>query len=443
MSEQDILENKEQSSEGEAALINEEKAAEAAAESIKESDAGSESRPAGPRRKKHLFVKGFAFGMAVMLFICAGVFLLLMLAKKVYLSGGGGIADSELIAKADSIAYYLNNYSLNGYDPDAVREGMLHGLMEGTGDKYAEYYTADELASLFDEYEGNFSGIGMIIRENLDGDVYISGLYENSPAQEAGFLEGDIIKAVDGESVEGLGRFEIAEIVRGEVGTPVSITIYRDSTGETLTITAVRQTLQKIEIEYYMVTDEIGYIWIQDFDEIAIDQFADALATLKGQGMQDMIIDLRSNTGGLLRAALNITRQIMCKGTIVSTRNAQGETEVYTCDGNREFQGRIVILTDGYTASASEIMTGALRDNGMAITLGTNTFGKGVVQDFFYLSDASGIKFTTEEYLTPNGTAINGVGIAPDIELDFDIDRYMEEGIDNQIEAAVQYLENN
>ncbi len=420
MNEQDILKEKEQSSAGGAALVN-------------------EGRP--KRKRKHLFAKGFVFGMLVMLFLCAGIILILMLSRVVYISGRGGLADNELIAKADSIAFYLQNYSLYDYDPDALREGMLDGLMQGTGDKYAEYYNAEELAALFDDYEGNFCGIGMLIKSTEDGDVYVSGTYEDSPAEKAGFLAGDIIKAVDGESVEGLDRYDVAERVRGELGTTVSITVYRESTDETLTLSATRQTLKKIEVEYRMVSDTVGYIWIKDFDEVVIDQFADALADLKSQGMQDMIIDLRTNTGGLLKATLEITRMIMCKGTIVSTRDAHGDSEVYTCDGNREFKGRIVVLTDGYTASASEIMTGALKDNGMAITLGTTTFGKGIVQDFFYLSDASGIKFTVEEYLTPNGTAINGVGIAPDIELEFDYDRYMEDGTDNQLEAAIEYLE--
>ncbi len=431
MNEQDSLKEKEQSSGGEAALISKE-----ANEPGQMNATG-----AGKRKKKHLFAKGFAFGMFVMLFLCTGLVLILMLSRVLYISGRGGLADSELIAKAESIAYYLERYSLYEYDPDAIREGMLDGLMEGTGDKYAAYYNPDELADLFTDYEGNFCGIGMLIKQTLEGDVYVSGTYEDSPAERAGFLAGDVIKAVDGENVEGLDRYDVAEKIRGELGTTVSVTVYRESTDETLTLSATRQTLQKIEVDYRMVSDTTGYIWIKDFDEIVVDQFADALADLKEQGMEDMIIDLRTNTGGLLRAALNITRQIMCKGTIVSTRTATGETESYTCDGNSEFGGRIVILTDGYTASASEIVTGALRDNGMAITLGTTTYGKGVVQDFFYLSDASGIKFTTEEYLTPNGTAIDGIGIEPDIELEFDYDRYLEDGYDNQLEAAIEYLE--
>jgi carboxyl-terminal processing protease len=378
--------------------------------------------------------------MGVMLVICIMLFLVLMLTRRVYISGRAGLADAELIAKTESIAYYLKSHSLYDYDPDALRDGMLQGLMEGTGDRYAQYYNTQELADLMNDYEGNFCGLGVLIKQSPEGDVYVSGTYKDSPAEEAGFTEGDVFKAVDGVDVEGWDRYDVAELIRGEEGTSVTITVYRESTGETLDLTATRKQLKKIDVEYRMVSDTTGYIWIKDFDEVAVTQFAEALEDLRSQGMEDMILDLRTNTGGLLRAVLDITRQIMCKGVIVSTRNAQGETDSYKCDGKNEFTGDILILTDGYTASASEILVGALKDHGMAISMGTTTFGKGVVQDFFYLSDASGIKFTTEEYLTPNGTAIDGVGIEPDIVVEFDYDRYIEDKTDNQLEAAIEYM---
>ncbi|MBP1585016.1 MAG: S41 family peptidase [Lachnospiraceae bacterium] len=430
MTEQDNLQYKEQPSSGETALINQAQTN------------APVNAPAQPPRRKHLFAKGFAFGMGVMLVICMMLFVVLMLTRRVYISGRAGLADAELIAKTESIAYYLKGHSLYDYDPDTLRDGMLDGLLVATGDKYAHYYNTQELADLMNDYEGNFCGLGVLIKQSEDGDVYVSGTYKDSPAEEAGFTEGDVFKAVDGVDVEGWTRYDVAELIRGEEGTSVTITVYRESTGETLDLTATRKQLKKIDVEYRMVSDTTGYIWIKDFDEVAIEQFAEALADLRSQGMEDMILDLRTNTGGLLRAVLDITRQIMCKGVIVSTRNAQGETDSYKCDGRNEFTGRIIILTDGYTASASEILVGALKDHGMAISMGTTTYGKGVVQDFFYLSDASGIKFTTEEYLTPNGTAIDGVGIEPDIVVEFDYESYVKDKTDNQLEAAIEYMEN-
>ena len=393
------------------------------------------------KKKKNGFGRGFALGMLLMFLIWGLVIFLLCIGRVIYISGGRSLADAEIIAKANTIASYLQAYSIYDYNEEALREGMLDGLLDATGDKYAEYYNADELAAVFNDYDGNFYGIGALIMQSKDGDVFLSGVYEDSPAERAGLQAGDIIIAVNGEDVTGLDRYEVADKMTGDKGTEVVLTIYRTSTDETLEFRAVREKLKKIDVEYRMLTDDIGYIRIKDFDDVAIDQFTDALATLKGQGMKDMVIDLRGNTGGLLRAAMGIIRQIMCKGVIVSMEDARGERTEFECDGSREFKGRIVILTDSHTASASEIMTGALKDNGMAISIGTTTYGKGLVQDFYYLSDGSGIKFTTDQYVTPNGTAINGVGIAPDIEVEFDYDAYIEDKIDNQLDAAIEYLE--
>ena len=397
--------------------------------------------PEKKEKKKRPFRLGFLVGMLVMLLLCVGSFFALLLTRRLYLAGGEGLVDAEVIAKAETIYAYLDQYSIYDYDETALREGMFDGLLDGTGDKYAEYYNADEIKELFADYNGDFCGIGVLLRTNSDDQAYVSGVYDDSPALEAGFQEGDILIAVDGQSLAGMSRTEIAELVRGPENTQVVITVYREDTDETLDLTCTRKKLKKVDVEYRMVSDTIGYIWIKDFDDVTTEQFIEALNALKEQGMQDLIIDLRMNTGGLFRVSLEIAREIMCEGLIVSIEDSSGEMKEYTCDGDKEFGGRIVILTDGYTASASEILAGALKDNGMAITLGTTTFGKGLVQDFYYLSDGSCIKFTTNSYYTPSGAAINGVGIAPDIEVEFDGDLYYDEGIDNQIEAAVEYLE--
>lgn len=391
-------------------------------------------------KKKRPFRLGFLTGMLVMLLLCVGTFFALLFTRRLYLAGGEGLVNSEVTAKAESIYAYLKAYSIYDFEDDSLREGMFDGLLDGTGDKYAEYYNADEIKELFADYNGDFCGIGVLLRTDADGRAYVSGVYDDSPALEAGFQEGDILMAVDGASLEGLTRTEIAEMVRGPEDTEVVITVYREITDETLELRAIRKKLKKIDVEYEMVSDTIGYIWIKDFDDVTTDQFLEAYKDLTDQGMKDMIIDMRSNTGGLFRVSLEIARSIMCEGLIVSIEDSSGELKEYRCDGDNEFGGRIVVLTDGYTASASEILAGALKDNGMAITLGTTTFGKGLVQDFYYLSDGSCIKFTTNQYYTPSGAAINGVGIVPDIEVEFDTDMYYDTGVDNQLEAAIEYL---
>lgn len=399
--------------------------------------------PVVPKKEKksNPFRLGFLTGMLAMLLVCVITFFSMLLTKHLYLSAGEGILTDEAIAKTETIYAYLRANSIYDFEDETLREGIYDGLVDATGDNYAEYYNPQEIKDLFADYNGDFCGLGVLLKGRPDGSVYISGVYDDSPALEAGFEVGDVLMAVDGESVVGLDRYDIAARVRGIENTEVCITVYRESTGETLDITAVRKKLKKIDVDYKMVSDSVGYIWIKDFDDVTTEQFEEAMKDLTSQGMTDLIIDLRTNTGGLFRVALEIAKQLMGKGVIVSIESADGTMKEYTCDGDNEFGGKIVILTDGYTASSSEILAGALIDNGMAISLGTTTFGKGLVQDFFYLSDGSCVKMTTNQYYTPNGTAINGVGITPDIELEFDYDRYVNEEVDNQIEAAIEYLE--
>ena len=398
--------------------------------------------PIKKEKKKRPFRLGFLTGMLVMLLLCVGTFFALLFTRRLYLAGGAGIVDAEVMAKAEAIYAYLDAHSIYDYDDQALRDGMLDGLLDGTGDKYAEYYTADEIKELFADYNGDFCGLGILLKAKEDGSVYVSGVYEDSPAEEAGFQTGDVLIAVDGESVVGIDRYDVAAMVRGPENSSVVLTVYREETGETLDISAVRKKLKKIDVEYYMASDSVGYIWIKDFDDVTTDQFKEAMSDLRSQGMKDLVLDLRTNTGGLFRVALEVAQELMCEGIIVSIESSDGTMKEYTCDGSKEFEGNIVILTDGYTASSSEILAGALIDNGMAISMGTTTFGKGLVQDFYYLSDGSCVKFTTNQYYTPNGTAINGVGIIPAIEVQFDGDLYYEDGSDNQIDAAVDYLEN-
>jgi carboxyl-terminal processing protease len=397
--------------------------------------------PKKKEQKKRPFRLGFLTGMLVMLLLCVGTFFALLITRRLYLSGGAGIVDAEVMAKAETIYAYLEEHSIYDFDETALREGMLDGLLDGTGDKYAEYYTADEIQELFADYNGDFCGIGVILRVNEEDEYYISGVYEDSPALEAGFKEGDVLKAVDGESLSGADKVTVTDKIRGPENTEVVVTVYRPNSGETLDLKAVRKKLKKIDVEYRMLTDSIGYIWIKDFDDVTTKQFEEALNELENQGMVDMVLDLRTNTGGLFRVALEVAEMLMPEGLIVTIENADGTTKDYTCDGSREFEGNIVILTDGYTASSSEILAGALIDNGKAISVGTTTFGKGLVQDFFYLSDGSCIKLTTNQYYTPSGIAINGVGIAPDIEVELDVNLFYDQGIDNQIQTAIDYLE--
>ena len=247
--------------------------------------------PVKKEKKKRPFRLGFLVGMLVMLLLCVGSFFALLLTRHLYLAGGEGLVDAEVIAKAETIYAYLDQYSIYDFDETALREGMFDGLLDGTGDKYAEYYNADEIKDLFADYNGDFCGIGVLLRTNSDDQAYVSGVYDDSPALEAGFQEGDILIAVDGQSLAGMSRTEIAELVRGPENTQVVITVYREDTDETLDLTCTRKKLKKIDVEYRMVSDTIGYIWIKDFDDVTTEQFIEALNALKEQGGEKESVD--------------------------------------------------------------------------------------------------------------------------------------------------------
>ncbi len=356
--------------------------------------------------------------------------------------GTDSIVDEETMQKLDDISALFQIYSIYDIDDEKLQRGIIDGLVAGSGDRYAEYYTPEELEELFSDYEGTFYGIGALLFMGDNDLPTISSVYVDSPAERAGLLADDIITAVDGTDVDGMTLDEVVQMIRGEKGTQVTITVYRPSIGDYLDITPIRDEIKVTTVKSEMLTDEIGYIQIQTFEAVTADQFADALATLKGSDMKALVIDLRSNTGGLLDAVVDIGQQILPKGLVVYTEDVFGNREEFTSDGKHQLDIPIVILTNGYTASASEILTGALKDYGMAITMGTKTYGKGVVQTFATFEDGSGLKLTTEKYYTPSGVCIDGEGFQPDIEVEFDSEAYYaEESFDNQLDAAIQYLE--
>jgi len=359
-------------------------------------------------------------------------------------SSSEAILDDATVNKINAIYsrilgafYYTDNVDVN-----KMREGMFNAIIDSLDDKYAEYYNAEEFAALFEDSEGIYYGIGSYVQKHEDTDcIQLTGIFEGSPAKAAGLRDGDVVIEVDGESIEGLTLTESVNLIKGPENTDVVLTIMREDENEVLHITVTRGRVESPTIVYEMKEDGIGYIQITEFDDITSDQFIKAYDDLKGQGLNALIIDLRSNGGGNLSTVLAISEQLLPKGIITYTEDRDGYREEYTCAGKNEIQIPCVVLTNGYTASASELLTGALRDYGKATIIGTNTFGKGIVQSVMALGDGSGLKFTTSSYFTPKGECIQGYGIAPDIELEFDSDLYYgDEKRDNQIEYAVDYL---
>ncbi|MDE6212801.1 MAG: S41 family peptidase, partial [Lachnospiraceae bacterium] len=300
----------------------------------------------------------------------------------------------------------------------------------------------EEWDELMRETEGIYYGIGAyLMLDETTGAAKISGVIDNTPAQEAGLRADDLIYMVDGEMTMGLELSEIVARVKGEEGTTVHLTIYREGESDYLEIDVERRKIESPTVNYEMLENDIGYIQITEFDDVTTDQFTEALATIKGSGAKGLILDLRGNPGGSLNVVVDIAREILPKGLIVYTEDKYGERDEYNCDGRKELEIPLVVLVNGNSASASEILAGAIKDYGKGTLVGTATFGKGIVQRVLPLTDGTALKLTISAYYTPNGNNIHGVGIEPDIVCEFDSDAYYDDDVDNQLERAVEEME--
>lgn len=350
-------------------------------------------------------------------------------------SGSSSVVTSATTAKMTMIERLIKKNYYMDVDEEELRDGIYRGMLASLNDPYSEYYSAEDLKEVIESNEGIYYGIGAYV--SLDTDLnlsVISGIISGTPAEEAGLQEGDIIYKVDGTDTTGMSVSEVVSMIRGEEHTTVDLSLIRD--GEVVEITVERRKVESPTVEYEMLDGNIGYIQITEFDDVTTDQFTEAMAVLKGQNMKGLILDLRSNGGGNLDTCIDISQQLLPKGLIVYTEDKYGNREEYTCDGQRKFDKPLVVLVNGYTASASEILTGAIKDYRLGTVMGTTTYGKGIVQQIISLKDGTAVKMTISRYYTPKGHYIHQTGIEPDIEVEFDADAYKKDKTDNQLEAA-------
>ncbi len=342
----------------------------------------------------------------------------------------------EVIEQAISDYYYQEDVKA----ADMI-DGMYQGVVASLGDPYSTYYTEDDLEELMEQTEGIYYGIGAYVGMDAQtGMAYISGVFEGTPAEEAGLRDGDVIYKVNEEPMQGLELSEIVGKIKGQEGTKVDLTIYREGEADYLQIPVERRKIESPTVKYELYDDKTGYIQITEFDEITVDQFAEAMAALREQGMEGLILDLRANPGGNLSAVVEIARQMLPEGLIVYTEDRDGNRTEYTCDGKNVFDMPLVVLINGYSASASEILAGAIKDYGIGELIGTTTFGKGIVQKVMSLSDGTALKLTVSTYFTPKGNNIHGIGVEPDEVYEFDGEEYYENGYDNQLEYAKKVI---
>lgn len=332
-------------------------------------------------------------------------------------------------------------YYKEDVDKEALEIGAYKGLVAALGDPYSEYYSAEELEALYDSSQGIYYGIGAYVQ--LDADTTLprlTGIIKDTPAEEADLRADDLVYKIEGEEMYGYTLQQAVSMMKGEEGTYVNITILRN--GEEIEKTVQRRKVESPTVNSEMYDNGIAYIQIVEFDEVTIDQFAEALAVARGKGMKGLVLDLRANPGGNLNSVVEIARMLLPEGLIVYTEDRNGHRVEYKCDGTREIDVPMVVLVDGNSASASEILAGAIKDYGVGTLLGTTTFGKGIVQRPLELQDGSAVKLTVSSYYTPNGINIHGIGIEPDVTVEFDSERYYgDEAYDNQLEEAKKLVQ--
>lgn len=333
----------------------------------------------------------------------------------------------------------INSQFIGDLDNTTIGENLISYMFTQLGDKYSEYYTIEEYSDYLNTYSGSFGGIGVVIDSSDPTALLITDVTTDSPAQKAGIIANDVIIKVDDEDVTGMDIKEVVSKTRGEVGTDVKLTVLRN--GEELEFTITRDTIDNntINTENF---DGIGYIYISQFGTGTGEQFTEAVDELIDQGITGLVIDLRSNGGGIVNSAIEVADYLLDAETIGYSVNKNGvESKFTTEDGKIDIP--FVVLVDKNTASASELLAGSLQKNGVPI-IGENTYGKGVIQAMGKLYDGSGYKLTVQEYFLSDGTKVNGIGIIPDVEAIYTTE-LDEDGnhIDNHLNTALEILRNN
>ncbi|MBQ8084968.1 MAG: S41 family peptidase [Lachnospiraceae bacterium] len=357
---------------------------------------------------------------------------------------GSDVVGKDTNNKLEKIQNILNENFYFEEDEQAKQDGLIKGYMEGLDDPYSVYYTRDEYAEFMEDTEGEYVGVGVQVSQNVDTKVItVVKVFDGSPAKEAGIEAQDVISEVDGEDVGEQELDAVVDKIRGVEGTDVKITVYRRSDGKDHEYTMKRRKVENPTVEYKMLSDNIGYIAVSSFYEVTANQFIDAVGELNVQGMEGLIVDLRDNGGGLLDIAVEMLDFMLPEGKIVYTKDKDGNIiESYNSTAEQQFTKPLVLLVNGYSASASEIFAGAIKDYGIGTLVGTTTYGKGIVQRLFPLEDGSAVKVTIAKYFTPNGNDIHKVGIEPDVEVEFDSVKYKDSDgeEDNQLDAAVNEM---
>lgn len=405
-----------------------------------------------PRKKKS---QGFASGMiigAVSAFMA--VILLILSVAAVCIAKGyihigvngdvyiqsDAVTDSdgigsEVEGKLNAIDSVLESFYFGDVDDETAKDNIYKAYLSSYGDKYTMYYTADEYKALKESTNGKFYGIGAVCQLSGEGGVLLVDVYDNGAGYQAGLRSGDRVVNVDGRDITDMELSSAVALIKGDKGTSVTLEVIRGT--ERLTFSAVRDAVEAKTVSYTLLDNNIGYLSISQFEEVTTKQFKAAVEDLQSQGMKGLVIDIRNNPGGLLDTVVGMLKYILPDGLIVYTEDKQGNRKEYKGQDNDEFNLPLAVLVNGNSASASEIFAGAIQDYGKGTIIGTQTYGKGIVQTVKPLTDGSAIKFTIAKYFTPKGQDIHGKGVTPDMVVEYDTDA----DVDTQLDAAIKNVE--
>lgn len=405
-----------------------------------------------PRKKKS---QGFASGMiigAVSAFMA--VILLILSVAAVCIAKGyihigvngdvyiqsDAVTDSdgigsEVEGKLNAIDSVLESFYFGDVDDETAKDNIYKAYLSSYGDKYTMYYTADEYKALKESTNGKFYGIGAVCQLSGEGGVLLVDVYDNGAGYQAGLRSGDRVVNVDGRDITGMELSSAVALIKGDKGTSVTLEVIRGT--ERLTFSAVRDAVEAKTVSYTLLDNNIGYLSISQFEEVTTKQFKAAVEDLQSQGMKGLVIDIRNNPGGLLDTVVGMLKYMLPDGLIVYTEDKQGNRKEYKGQDNDEFNLPLAVIVNGNSASASEIFAGAIQDYGKGTIIGTQTYGKGIVQTVKPLTDGSAIKFTIAKYFTPKGQDIHGKGVTPDMVVEY----YTDADVDTQLDAAIKNVE--
>lgn len=392
------------------------------------------------KKKRSSFIKGIIAGLLICAIILGAGYMVFI--KPIMISTKGATVAEDTSVKLTTLesiirSAYLYNDKL---DEKKLQDGVYKGFVDAVGDPYTVYYNEAETKELFESTEGEYSGIGAVLSQNIKTmEIVINNVYEDSPAEKGGLKNGDIIYKVDDIDVTDIELSEAVTWIRGEKGSKVNIGVIRN--GKEITCEVIRDVIEAVTVSHEMMDGDIGYLRITEFDGVTGKQFTKQLAELESEGMKGLVIDLRANPGGNLDVTVEMLKEILPKGVIVSTKEKDGTEKIYENKEDNTFDKPLVVLVDGYTASASEIFSGAVKDYKVGTIVGTQTFGKGIVQSILDLQDGTSLKVTIAEYFTPSGENIHGKGITPDVVVEFPED-IEEVTSDIQLEKAVEIINN-